>query len=72
MRFSLKVHTDNKAYKEIFEDYLERNGFDYLLVRICEASLFLSMLPLHIDNPQKVFGFILNAIDILKEIKEYE
>ena len=40
------------------------------LVRIYEASLFLSMLPLHIDYPQKVFGFLLNAINILKEIEK--
>ena len=49
---------------------LEENGFDYLTVRIYEASLFLSMLPLHIDNPHKVFGFILNVKNILEEIKE--
>ena len=28
------------------------------------------MLPLHIDNPQKVFGLLLNAKNILKEIEE--
>ena len=39
-------------------------------MRIYEASLFLSMLPLHIDNPHKVFGFILNVKNILKEIEE--
>ena len=39
-------------------------------MRLYEASLFISMLPLHIDYPQKVLGFILNAINILKEIEE--
>lgn len=69
MKFDLTIHTDNTRAKEIFREYLEKNGYDYRLVRLYESSLFLSMLPLHIDNPQKVFGFILNAISILKEVQ---
>ena len=65
----LKIEFDNSKYIEIFKRKLEENGFDYLTVRIYEASLFISMLPLHIDYPHKVFGFILNAINILKEIE---
>ena len=49
---------------------MEKSGFSYIAVRVYEVSLFLSMLPLHMDNPQKVFGFILNAINILEEIEE--
>ncbi len=71
MKYILNVHVDNKPYIAIFKDFLKENGFDYELIRLYESSLFLSMLPLHIDNPHKVFGFILNAINILKEIKEY-
>ncbi len=69
MHYALHVHTDNRRAKELFAAYLDKNGFDYTAVRIFEASLFLSMLPLHIDNPHKVFGFILNAINIMEEIK---
>lgn len=68
--FSLEIDFDNKKYMEIFRRKVEENGFDYLSVRIYEASLFLSMLPLHIDNPHKVLGFILNVKNILKEIEE--
>ena len=39
------------------------------LVRLCEASLFISMLPLHADRPRKVLGFILVAIGILDELE---
>ncbi len=55
--------------KNLFKKKLEEEGFDYTLIRLFESSLFLSMLPLHIDNPHKVFGFILNAINILKEVE---
>lgn len=69
MKFALTVHYDNTRAVEIFREYLTKNGYDYTLVRLYEASLFLSMLPLHIDNLHKVLGFVLNAILILKEVK---
>lgn len=65
----LDIPFNNKEYVDIFKEQLEINGFDYKTVRIYEASLFLSMLPLHMDNPYKVFGFILNANNILKELE---
>ena len=70
MKYELSVHFDNSKYIEIFKEYLEKAGYDYLTVRLYEASLFLSMLPLHIDNPHKTFGFILNAINILNVIEK--
>lgn len=70
MQLELAVHTDNTGAVRIFKEYLAINGYDYALVRLYEASLFLSMLPLHIDNPHKVFGFILNAINILEEVEK--
>lgn len=70
MKLELHIHFDNTKYKEIFKQYLKDAGYNYLLVRLYEASLFLSMLPLHIDNPHKVLAFLLNAINILKEIEK--
>ena len=67
--YDLEIPFDNTEYMKIFKEKVEENGFDYLTVRIYEASLFISMLPLHIDNPHKVFGFILNVDRILKEIE---
>ncbi|MDI9210777.1 MAG: hypothetical protein ACLRWO_14885 [Clostridium butyricum] len=69
LKFELSIDFDNKAYIEIFKEYLEEAGYNYNMIRLLEASLFLSMLPLHMDFPQKVFGFLLNAIDILEEVK---
>lgn len=69
LKFKLDIDFDNIEYKKKFKHYVEKNGFSYEAVRIYEVSLFLSMLPLHMDNPQKVFGFILNAIDIMEEIE---
>lgn len=68
--YRLSIPFNNDDYKEIFKIKVEENGFDYWSVRLYEASLFLSMLPLHIDYPHKVFGFILNAVNILEEIEK--
>jgi hypothetical protein len=65
----LEIPFDNSPYKNIFRTKVEQNGFDYLSVRLYEASLFLSMLPLHMDYPQKVLGFLLNAVNILDEVE---
>ena len=51
--------------ERIFLDQLEQSIFDPALVRLCEASLFISMLPLHVDRPRNVLGFALNAVGIL-------
>lgn len=68
MHLGLKIDSDNSEYVEIFKEYLKRYNFDYRLIRLYEASLFLSMIPLHIDREKKVLGFILNAIKIMDEV----
>jgi hypothetical protein len=69
MQFQLNIEFDHSEYIRIFKKYLKEYGYHYECVRLFEASLFLSMLPLHMDYPQKVFGFLLNAINILNEVK---
>jgi len=69
MHISLDIDANVDAYAEIFREFLIENHFDVTLVRLYEASLFLSMLPYHMDQPGKVFGFILNAIRILEEVE---
>ena len=80
--FSLKICSGNRlelnidadgvdlpSYKQIFLSKMENAGYDMYLVRLYESSLFLSMLPLHIDHEQKVLAFIVRAINILEELK---
>lgn len=71
LRFRLMIDFDHANYIKLFQNLLEANGFSYLKVRLFETSLFLSMLPLHVDVPKKVFAFLLNALDIMKEIEAY-
>lgn len=70
LKARLNIDFDNSDYIRMFREKLEGCGLDYRLVRLYECSLFLSMLPLHIDRPKKVFAFVLNAINILNMLKE--
>ncbi len=56
-----------KDVERIFHSYLESTGLDYELVRLCEASLFLSMLPLHRDRPNHIIQQILAGIRCMRE-----
>ena len=66
----LTLDADNRKYVQIYKERLEKEGYDFRLIRLYEASLFLSMLPLHMDRPKKVFAFILNAVAILESLRK--
>ncbi len=69
LKLKLSIDGDIHPFRELFEEKLKEQGIDLPTVRLFECSLFLSMLPLHMDRPQKVLSFILNALDIIDELK---
>lgn len=72
MEMVLELEEKEQQYRQLFLEKISDIGFDRAYVRLYETSLFLSMLPLHMDNPQKVFALILNAINIIDEVETYE
>ena len=44
-------------------------GGDLWVVRAYELSLFMSMLPLHADQPLKLVGFSLVAADLIQSLE---
>lgn len=68
-KLNFSMSFDNNEYIQLFKKYLLNNDFDYNIVRILEVSLFLSMLPLHIDDENRMLGFILNAINIMDKLE---
>jgi len=60
---------DCSELQAVFQRSLEALGYDLYGIRLREASLFLSMLPLHKDDPRKVLGFLLRAADLIKELR---
>lgn len=70
LRLGLRLERDPPAWAAgLFRARLDEAGFDPELVRTCEASLFISMLPLHIDRPRNVLGFAATADAILSELR---
>jgi hypothetical protein len=68
----VRLHIDAKPQPwatGMFRQKLTESGFDPELTRLYEASLFISMAPLHIDVPKKVIAFLVNAADILDELE---
>ena len=51
-----------------FYNYLNKHKISIELLKVYEASLFLSMTPLHIDKPENVKQFLDKCDKILKEI----
>ena len=59
---------ETEPMRAAFQRRLEARDIDVYGMRLREVSLFLSMLPLHADDPRKVLAFVLNAIAILDEL----
>jgi hypothetical protein len=53
----------------IFRSCVLAAGFNLRAIRLAEASLFLSMLPLHSDVPKKVLAFALTAAQIIEQLE---
>jgi hypothetical protein len=69
----LRIHGPSHAAEvAAFRRRCRQAGFDPRLVRLYEASLFISMAPLHIDAPRKVMAFLMNAVRILDEVESRE
>ncbi|MCQ2029685.1 hypothetical protein [Stutzerimonas zhaodongensis] len=66
----LNINNANQmSLKPIFLEKVRALGHDLCVMRLGEASLFLSMLPLHIDYPNKVMAFMLKARQILDDVE---
>jgi hypothetical protein len=71
-RLELVLRTDRPpagARELAFEQRLTAWGFDPTHVRLCEAGLFLSMLPLHAESPRKLLGFALLGRAVLDDVE---
>tara|TARA_R110000868_G_scaffold320917_5_gene581988 strand:- start:1183 stop:2493 length:1311 start_codon:yes stop_codon:yes gene_type:complete len=58
------------ALRTTFLNFLQEYHFNLPLIRIIEASLFFSMMPLHLDNPDRVVLQGLTSFNILRSLKE--
>ena len=71
-RLELRIEyasTGHALLKQRFVRAVSGAGYRPWVMRLGEASLFLSMLPLHMDYPNKVLAFMLRAASILDEVE---
>jgi hypothetical protein len=60
--------TDTKELENMFLDYLKNKDICLELLRVYEASLFLSMIPMHTNSPDNILLFKKTCDRILKEV----
>jgi len=65
----ISYKTENNRYlSEKFKNFIALYNLDISLVRLIEASLFLSMLPLHSEDTRKMIMLALRGSEILREL----
>lgn len=60
------------ATGKIFTKHLKKAGFDIAKTRFIEALLFLSMLPLHRDHPQRQQAMLIRGLSLITELVQGE
>ena len=68
MNASVLFRPNQIDFTNIFQLFVESLGYQYHLVRVIEVSLFLSMLPLHIDSTKKITMLALRASELILEL----
>ena len=53
--------------KTYFESLINMMGTNLALIRLIEASLFISLLPFHQESEKKLRGFLINSLSISSE-----
>lgn len=66
--YELAVGPNRSSAVIAIDTALENAGFDLAALRAIECSLFLSMLPLHADDPQRQFVCYLRGLELLADI----
>lgn len=70
--FKLELFTKNNVeqIKVLFDKLLQKVGYDVAQIRFIEALLFISMIPLHLDYPNRQRVMYLTAIQIFNQLKK--
>ena len=69
--FEFKLFSQNLTSPAIFDDILERNGFDTQDIELIEGLLFISMIPLHHDDKDAQIVYYLIGLKCLNnQLKE--
>ncbi|MEQ1934222.1 MAG: hypothetical protein ABL962_10160 [Fimbriimonadaceae bacterium] len=65
-----RANSQHEHIGRIYLKHLRREGYNLTKVRAIEALLFLSMLPLHSEDPQRQLAFALRGIELASQSLE--
>lgn len=60
----------NHEYEEFIKNLSKKINVNFKTIRTIEASLFLTMIPLHLESKMRVFNFLCNFYKINQTLKE--
>jgi hypothetical protein len=63
--FANPIHTE---IQKDFDNQVTASGYDLEEIKFIEGLLFLSMLPLHSDKPQRQLAMYLTSVLIFNEL----
>ena len=68
-KFKINIYNteSNNLFKKLYFDLLEAFSISDELIKLIEASLFFSMIPLHSESKNKMLTFYLTSIKLLDE-----
>lgn len=68
IQYKLLTSNDNQAIEDLFFKHLEEAGYDKNQILFITMTLFLSMIPLHIDSEDRCILFYLTATQLYKKL----
>lgn len=68
--YKILTNRDYSILEKIFDKEAVKNGFDAQEIKFIEGLLFLSMIPLHVDNLQRQTVFYLKSLELLNDVIE--
>lgn len=69
-KLNYKLNHSNNLYniEKIFLKYVNEYGYDINQIKLIEACLFLSMIPLHKDRPNRQYAMLATGIQIIDSL----
>lgn len=68
IQITLDIPQNGVDLSELFKKQFENSKFSYQEILAITTTLFLSMLPLHYDRPDRQLAFVATAINLYKEL----
>ncbi|MBM7261626.1 capsular biosynthesis protein, partial [Escherichia coli] len=68
IQITLDIPQNGVDLSELIKKQFENSKFSYQEILAITTTLFLSMLPLHYDRPDRQLAFVATAINLYKEL----